>query len=47
MKIKKSMRNKELLTLGLILLLFFVIRFALVFIGTKLGETRENEQISD
>lgn len=35
MKIKKSMRNKELLTLGLILLLFFVIRFALVFIGTN------------
>ena len=43
-KIRESIRNKEILTLTLIVLLFFLIRFALVFIGTKLGETRENEQ---
>ncbi len=43
-KISDSIRNKGLLTLSLIILLFFLIRFALIFIGTKLGETRENEQ---
>ena len=43
-KISESIRNKGLLTLSLIILLFFLIRFALIFIGTKLGETRENEQ---
>ena len=42
-KISESIRNKGLLTLSLIILLFFLIRFALIFIGTKLGETRENE----
>ena len=43
-KIRASIRNKELLTLALIILLFFLIRFALIMLGTKLGETRENEQ---
>ncbi len=31
-KIRESIRNKEILTLTLIVLLFFLIRFALVFI---------------
>ena len=42
-KIKDSIRNKELLALVLIVVLFFLIRIVLLFIGAKLSETREDE----
>ncbi len=42
-KEKDSIRNKEIWALVLIVLLFILIRFALLYIGAKLSETRENE----
>ncbi len=44
-KEKTSIRNKEIITLVLIILIFILIRFALLYIGARLGETRENELI--
>ena len=44
-KEKDSIRNKEIWALILIILIFILIRFALLYIGAKLGETRENELI--
>ncbi len=42
---KDSIRNKEIWALVLIILLFILIRAALLYIGAWLGETRENELI--
>ena len=44
-KAKDSIRNKEIIALILIIVLFFLIRFALLYIGARLSETRENELI--
>lgn len=44
-KNENSIRNKGILSLVLIILLFVLVRFALLYIGAKLGETRENELI--
>ncbi len=44
-KNENSIRNKGILSLVLIILLFILVRFALLYIGAKLGETRENELI--
>ena len=44
-KENKPVRNKEIIILVLIILFFILIRFALLYIGAKLGETRENELI--
>lgn len=44
-KEKDAIRNKEIWALVLIVLLFILIRFALLYIGAWLGETRENELI--
>lgn len=41
---RESIRNKALLALGMIVLVFFLVQFALVLIGAKLGEERANEQ---
>ena len=44
-KEKDAIQNKEIWALVLIILLFILIRFALLYIGARLGETRENELI--
>ena len=42
-KIRKNIRNKELLAFACIIAIFFLVRLALPFAGAKLGEARENE----
>ncbi len=42
-KIKDSIRNKELLAFLFIILIFILLRVALLFISTKLSEARETE----
>ena len=44
-KIKQSMRYKELIALVLIVLIYFLFRAVLSFVGAKLNETRETELI--
>ena len=44
-KNENAIRNKGILSLVLIILLFILVRFALLYIGARLGETRENELI--
>ena len=42
-KIKDSIRNKELLALVITIVLYFLIRVVLLFVGAKFSETREDE----
>ena len=44
-KEEKSIRYKGILALLLIILIFIAVRFALLYIGARIGETRENELI--
>ena len=42
-KIKDSIRNKELLALVITIVLYFLIRVLLLFVGAKFSGTREDE----
>ncbi len=43
--IKKTIRRKELLSLLVIVLLFFLLRAVLTYIGSRVSETREAERL--
>lgn len=44
-KIKKSIRRKEILSMLIVVLLFFLLRYAFLEVITKASETRENEML--
>ena len=44
-KIKKSIRRKEIVSMLIVVLLFFLLRYAFLEVITKASETRENEML--
>lgn len=44
-KVRKRIRTKELLALLIVVLLFFLLRYAFLEVVTKASETRENEML--